>query len=108
MPDAQQQVARPLWVRCVARDGTKRTAARNQVRIYVMLMLCGLGWACVGLFHKIIPVETDFFLIANRLPFGLTMACLGAAGAIWCWLAVRWVDRNGEWAEALAAPPKRG
>jgi hypothetical protein len=98
MADERQQEPRPLWVRCVAREGTMRNAARTQVRIYLVLAICGLLVACSALLRAALPVEGGAFLIENRLPLGLAGACLGAAGAIWCWLAIRWVDRNGKWA----------
>jgi hypothetical protein len=82
---------RPLWVRVVTREATKRPAAQVQACIFAFI-------ACIGLLTAAIESASTSILGALAMPLGLAGACLGAVGAIWCWLAVRWVDRNGKWA----------
>ena len=98
MADEERNQPRPLWVRCVARDGTKRPAAQAQIRINGIFGCGGLFYACGGLLRVAYDLPSNSFMAANALPIGLTFAGLGAAGVIWCWLAIRWVDRNGRWA----------
>ena len=91
MADEERHEPRPLWVRVVARDRTKRTGALAQVSAFGLI-------ACIGLLTVVIKSPSSSLLGAIALPFGLVGGCLGVIGAIWTWFAVRWVDRNGKWA----------
>jgi hypothetical protein len=91
MADRERHELRPLWVRIAARQGTRRPVSLIQVGIFGLL-------ACIGLGTAVIESGSSSILGALALSLGLALACLGAAGAVWCWLAVRWVDRNGKWA----------
>ena len=88
----------PLWVRFAAREGMKRSAAVAQVRTYIIVAGGGFCWMFMGLLNQYIEPPIQSFLIANGLPIGLTGIVLGVSGALWCWLSMRWVDRNGTWA----------
>lgn len=91
MAGGERHEPRPLWVRLLVRDGTKRPIALGQVSGFVIL-------ACIGGLTAAIESASSTILGALARPGGLAVACLCAAGAVWCWLAVRWVDRNGKWA----------
>ncbi len=81
---------RPQWVRLVMRESMKRSAALPLAGLFVLL-------TCLGLLAVAIELGSSSFLGALALPVGLTGACICAAGAVWSWLAIRWVDRNGKW-----------
>ena len=81
---------RPLWVRWVVRAEMKRTAALALVSMFGLL-------TAIGLLAAAIESASSSFLGALAVPIGLAGAGLCAAGAVWSWLAVRWVDRNGKW-----------
>ena len=91
IPDEKRHEPRPLWVRLVNREGMKRPAA-----LVVVILFCLL--ACFGLLLVVIESGSSSILGALAFPLALTSACLSTAGALWCWLAVRWVDRKGKWA----------
>jgi len=91
MADEDRHGTRPLWVRVLLGEGTKRSAALAQVSIFVLI-------ACIGLLTGANESASSSVLGAVALPLGLASACLGAIGAVWCRLAVRWVDRHGKWA----------
>jgi hypothetical protein len=86
------QERRPLWVRLVLRAAMRRSAA---------LLAAGSLFLLAGfdLFAAFIGSGSHSLLGDWGLPVGLASACLSAITAIWCWLAVRWVDRNGRWPE---------
>ncbi len=91
---------RPLWVRGIAPDGTKRSVAVAQTSTFIGIFGLGLLMVCIGVVKHLsdaIVRESGSLFGANKLSIGLTLAFLGAAGAIWSMLAVRWVDRNGNW-----------
>jgi hypothetical protein len=92
MVDEERHEPRPLWVRLVMREEMKRSAA------LVLASIFGLLTFCIALADTLIWSSGSYFLGSLALPLGLVSACLGAAGALWCWLALRWVDRNGKWA----------
>ena len=104
MADEPRLEPRPLWVRCVAREGTKRPAAKAQIRVYATIGCIGLLYTSVGVARSQAVAAGyewpagDSFLGVNKLLFGLIGVFLGAGGALWCWLAIRWVDRHGKWA----------
>lgn len=91
MPPDTQPAARPLWVRAVARDGTRRAAAATQRGLLAVL-------ACAGLVIFGIEQSSDSALGAVARPVALAAAGFGLVGAVWTWAAVRWADRNGRWA----------
>jgi hypothetical protein len=114
MADQERHQPRPLWVRLMARPGTKRRAALRQALIFGIVLCSGLAFAAIVsasasrsgpppngfaglLYDAIAPAESILHPIGLALE--LAVACLGAAGALWTWLAVRWVDRNGKWAQ---------
>lgn len=91
MADEKRHEPRPLWVRMVVRDTMKRPAALVVVGIFVLL-------ACCCLLAVAIESASSSELGAIALPLGITATCLSGIGAVWCWLAIRWVDRNSKWA----------
>jgi len=91
MADEGRHEPRPLWVRMVVRDKMKRPAALVVVGIFVLL-------ACHCLLTVAVESASRFVLGAIALPLGIAGTCLCGIGAVWCWLAIRWVDRNGKWA----------
>jgi len=91
MADDKWHERRPLWVRFAAREGTKRQTAVGQVGGFVLLTGIGLSMAAI-------QSGSNSFLGGLALPLGMVEACLCAGAALWSWLAVRWVDRNGKWA----------
>jgi hypothetical protein len=90
MSDEEWQEKRPLWVRLVARKETKRSAVWFSITILGLL-------AGIGLLMAAIESGSSSLLGAVALPLSLAGACLCAALALWCWLAVRRVDRNSKW-----------
>jgi hypothetical protein len=90
MADIERHKHRPLWVRLVAREGTKRQTALVQLGCLVLLTASGLLTAAVA-------SGSTAILGALALRLGLAEAGLAAALALWFWLAVRWVDRNSKW-----------
>ncbi len=87
----EERGERPLWVRFAAREGTKRQTAVAQVAGLVLL-------SCIGFLVEAIESDSNSIMGAVALPLGLIVAGLCAGAALWSWLAVRWVDRNSEWA----------
>jgi hypothetical protein len=75
----------------VMRDRMKRSTALALVSIFVLL-------TCCCLLTVAIESASSSVLGAIALPLGITGTCLCGIGAVWCWLAIRWVDRNGKWA----------
>jgi hypothetical protein len=90
MGDSEQPAPRPVWVRLAARQATQRGTALIQVRILVLLtgIMLAVGATASG---------SRSWLGEVTMFWGLISACLGACGAAWTWLAIRWVDRNSKW-----------
>jgi len=82
---------RPWWVRTFLREHTKRIMAIGQVSMF--LVISALGWIITSFEYS-----SDTELGKYAMTIGLIVAVLGLASAIWCRLAIRWVDRNGKWA----------
>ena len=89
-------VPRPLWVRLVlGRASTRPEANRPVVIVIYFLVLFIIGLVIYSSFGKpnaleslaeyVIPIAGAFFAIS--IP--------------WLWLAFRWVDRHGAWAQLL-------
>jgi hypothetical protein len=100
MANGDRNRPRPLWVRGVVPGGTKRSAAVAQTTSFIGIFGIGLFLVCLGVFKHLsdaVVRESGSLIGANKLSFGLAFVFLGAAGAIWSMLAVRWVDRNGNW-----------
>jgi hypothetical protein len=75
---------RPIWV-AIGLWGLPR---RGWAMFFLGLsVLCALGFAIAGIWH-------------TRAWGGLVFALV----ALWYWLAIRWVDRNGTWRWALPIP----
>jgi hypothetical protein len=62
-------------------------------------------WTPIGGFYLtlILSVYTatrdgDSVLFEIARPIGLAGIAVSVIGLVWCWLAVRWVDRHGKWA----------
>jgi hypothetical protein len=89
MADVQKQ-QRPKWVRLAVPAGTKRQVAKVQIGCIVLITGIGLLVTALG-------SGSSSFLGAVELPVGLGLAVMGGGAALWSWLAVRWVDRNGKW-----------
>jgi len=83
---------RPKWVRIVLREGMKRSAAKTQTVVFLILFFiaisiaAGINWDEASTLGKI------------AVPLELVFAAFVLVFAIWMWTAVRWVDRNGKWA----------
>lgn len=82
---------RPSWVWLVlGRASTRRTAFSH-------LAILALN---LSLFLGITGVESASESLFGKIAFalGLVGTALGVISILWAWLAVRWVDRNGQWA----------
>jgi hypothetical protein len=77
----------PLWVRMAVRQGTKRSVAMSIVFSSIVLV-GGTLLSAASELGNLGPVA---------LTLGLGGPAVGAACALWSWLALRWVDRNGSW-----------
>ena len=91
MVTSGQPANRPVWVRAVALDGTRRDTVRTQRGLFAAL-------ACAGLGTFSVEWSSDTVLGAVARPVALAAAGIGLVGALWTWLALRWVDRRGTWA----------
>ena len=90
MIENERHERRPLWVSLVLRERMKRPAAKTMIGVFGLLFGLAVLTAAV-------ESESSSVLGTLALPIGLAGAGLSAAGAIWSWLALRWVDRNGTW-----------
>lgn len=82
---------RPWWVQlAVGRTSTRRAAfsqlAILSLNLSILLLITGMESVSESLFGRI------------AFAVGLAGTVLNLILAIWVWLAVRWVDRNGQWA----------
>ena len=95
MGDAGPPIIRPWWVRAVLPPRTSRSAARSRLGVCALL-----GW--VGLLIAVTESVRGTLLGGIAVPVGLAGGVLGLAGAIWCWLAARWVNRNATWGAPIS------
>ena len=82
---------RPSWVwLAIGRASTRRAALSH-------LTILGLN---LSLFLGITGVESASQTVLGKiaLALGLAGTVFGVISMLWVWLAVRWVDRNGQWA----------
>jgi hypothetical protein len=89
MADEEKRERRPLWVRLMVLE-MKRPAAL--VVVSILGLLAGINLLLVA-----IESASGSILGAISFPIVLLGACVCTACGIWCWLAVRWVDRNDTW-----------
>jgi phage-related holin len=82
---------RPSWVRFAVGRSSARSAAFSQIAFLLLNLV----------FFVVIAVTES----ASESQLGKIAFAIGLAGialnvilAFWVWLAVRWVDRNGQWA----------
>ena len=81
---------RPWWVRLsVGRTSTRRAA-------FSQLTILGLN---LSILLAITGIESTSESLFGRIAFaiGLVGMVVNVILALWVWLAVRWVDRNGQW-----------
>ena len=78
--------------------GMKRSAARTQITSFIFGSCGGLFFICFALISSEIQPAAPSFLSEFGLPIGLVFISVGVPGAFWCWLGMRWVDKNGSWA----------
>jgi hypothetical protein len=82
---------RPRWVRIILREGTKRPTAMSQVAVFALIS--SIGWIAASN-----EWGSTSLLGSIGLPLGLLSGLLSVLFALWCWFAIRWVDRHGKWA----------
>jgi hypothetical protein len=90
MSDKERNGQRPLWVRFMVREKTKRPVA------FVHVMILGL-FGCIDLVLAVTRPTSSLIFPAITRPVVLLVGGVCAAFGIWCWLAARWVDKNGTW-----------
>ena len=80
----------PAWVRLAVRSGTRRQTAVMQAILSLLVAVMSLGGAA-STFGSDSVLGRISFLIQ------LTAGCVAIVVALLIWLAVRWVDRSGQW-----------
>lgn len=82
---------RPRWVRYALGRISTRKSALSQCTVL------GLNLALLGCITTPLS-ETD--TVFGKIGFGVALAgiVVNLVLILWVWLAVRWVDRNGQWA----------
>ena len=83
--------SRPTWVRLAVGRVSTRKATLTQLAIVgsnlaIFLCITAVAWGSESLLGKI------------AFALGLAGTALVLIRILWVWLAIRWVDRNGQWA----------
>jgi len=91
MTEGERPLARPAWVRALAKDRATRAGAhRQRIGFWVI--------ACLGLGLFAVESSSDTALGAIVRPLALGAAAVGLTLGAWASVAIRWVDRHGVWA----------
>ena len=79
----------PWWVLIALRHGKRRDAAVFAILVAILGQL-SLIFAIVAIWNE---------STSGRILFCLQLlgGCIFLGGAIWYWLAIRWIDRKGQW-----------
>jgi hypothetical protein len=92
MDDLKSSEQPPWWARIALRHRLRRKA-RLLAACFSILGLISLTDAAIVSNSESISGRIAFYL-------QLSAGCLFSAVAIWYWLAIRWVDKKGQWLEA--------
>jgi hypothetical protein len=71
---------RPWWVRLAVKRAWKRRSALFQLKFMGLFLLLFL-----------------YITLSGNIVLGLAGMAIEVFITLWLWLAVRWVDRNGQW-----------
>lgn len=89
MVDVNYSGQPPWWVRIASRHETRGSATRLAFLIAIIGLLCLIDAANVSGSTSVLG-RTSFYL---QLPAG----CFFLGAAIWYGMAIRWIDRKGQW-----------